>query len=346
MSTKSKDIIFFGVSGEGHGHATRCAAVATELQKTHRIIFFASHKSYTYLKSKFDEVYEIYGLELSHRNGAVSILGTAWVNIPLLDRAKKTIRDLVQKIDELNPKLIISDFEPFIARAALKCKRNYITFDNQQILHYADLNVPWSQKYYFGLAKGVISYFYPKKPMYSITTFLAPMQLNAPIRVDQCGPVSGKMLKASKKKSNDVVVYLRSSAHDHVLKLLQTLTHYKFHVYGIPPGESKGNMIYYGISHPTFEKNLAKCKAVIATAGLSLASEIVILGKPIFCIPEKNDFEQYLNAITVERENFGTWSYSNKITIEKLNDFLERKWQITPQKNAVSDVVKKIRKLL
>jgi UDP:flavonoid glycosyltransferase YjiC (YdhE family) len=53
---------------------------------------------------------------------------------------------------------------------------------------------------------------------------------------------------------------------------------------------------------------LGAAKAVMGTAGMSLVSESVWLKKPFFGIPIKNEYEQTVNAMTVQRLRFGDFS--------------------------------------
>jgi hypothetical protein len=54
-----------------------------------------------------------------------------------------------------------------------------------------------------------------------------------------------------------------------------------------------------------FLRDLARSKAVIATAGFTLATESIHLGKPYLALPMGGQFEQELNALLIEELGYG-----------------------------------------
>lgn len=50
-----------------------------------------------------------------------------------------------------------------------------------------------------------------------------------------------------------------------------------------------------------FRRALAKCSAVVASAGSNLLAECALLGKPILATYRRDDGEQWLNAILAEQ---------------------------------------------
>jgi uncharacterized protein (TIGR00661 family) len=55
-----------------------------------------------------------------------------------------------------------------------------------------------------------------------------------------------------------------------------------------------------------FTAALAGCAGVISSAGHQLMSEAIVLGKPVFVIPQRGQYEQKLNARMLERSGWGT----------------------------------------
>jgi uncharacterized protein (TIGR00661 family) len=51
--------------------------------------------------------------------------------------------------------------------------------------------------------------------------------------------------------------------------------------------------------------DLASARAVVSNGGLSLIGEAVYLGKPIFSVPVRNQYEQILNARYLEELGYG-----------------------------------------
>jgi UDP:flavonoid glycosyltransferase YjiC (YdhE family) len=66
---------------------------------------------------------------------------------------------------------------------------------------------------------------------------------------------------------------------------------------------------------------LASAKAVVANGGLSLIGEALYLGKPIFSVPVRNQYEQILNARYLEILGYGL--EAPKVDSQLLRLFLE-----------------------
>ena len=73
----------------------------------------------------------------------------------------------------------------------------------------------------------------------------------------------------------------------------------------------------------SFLKDLKNCKAIIATAGFTLISEALFLGKPYFALPLKGQFEQTLNALCLKQAGFGDFVEIDEINEKKILDFLK-----------------------
>ena len=58
---------------------------------------------------------------------------------------------------------------------------------------------------------------------------------------------------------------------------------------------------FFPLSREEFQKNLAKCSAIISAAGFGLTSEALYLGKKICAIPIKKHFEQECNAAALKK---------------------------------------------
>jgi uncharacterized protein (TIGR00661 family) len=66
-----------------------------------------------------------------------------------------------------------------------------------------------------------------------------------------------------------------------------------------------GNCLVRDFSEEGFVHDLETCQAVVCNGGLSLIGEALYLGKPIFSVPVKNQFEQVMNARYLEKLGYG-----------------------------------------
>ena len=95
----------------------------------------------------------------------------------------------------------------------------------------------------------------------------------------------------------------------------------QFVVYGLRRNaKRKGNCTIKDFSEEGFVEDLATSRAVVCNGGLSLIGEALYLGKPIFSVPVKHQYEQTLNARYIEELDYGLTA--NKIDAEILRVFL------------------------
>jgi uncharacterized protein (TIGR00661 family) len=322
--------IFYAVSGEGHGHGTRSAAVIAELNKRHTVIGFSSKKGVTSLRGCCQTVYEIPGFSLSRRKNKVSFIKTILTNSRLLMKQYKDILRLRRIVEDEKPDLIISDFEPFMCRAAGNVP--VISIDNQQLLLYGNIPVLSSQISNYMLAKNLVRMYYTKV-QYSIATYFCKIPLKANSQVTLVDPIIreevielGRIVELERKKVKShhqyIVVYVRSNESAKIVEVLRGLP-YEFHFFGSDM-KSVDNIISHGKFSHEFLSYVAKADAIICTAGLSLICEALYLKKPVFAIPERKDFEQFMNAYMIAQHNFGSYAYLHKLEKQQLLDFLSR----------------------
>ena len=108
--------------------------------------------------------------------------------------------------------------------------------------------------------------------------------------------------------------------------MIQTLSQFpeiKFYIYNLNFKTSLSkNLIVKNFSEREFLNDLINCQAVIANGGFTLMSEAIYLGKPMLSWPIKNDFEQILNAILLEKSGYGKFvsTMNTQIFEEFLNN--------------------------
>jgi len=60
-----------------------------------------------------------------------------------------------------------------------------------------------------------------------------------------------------------------------------------------------------GLNGEDFLDSLISCSVVFCSAGFETLAEAAYLGKPLQVVPTENHFEQYCNAIDLERSGLG-----------------------------------------
>ncbi|MCC6547343.1 teichoic acid biosynthesis protein [Candidatus Sumerlaeota bacterium] len=336
--------IFFSMSGEGRGHATRVKAVADLLRDRHHIVIFAPGDAYDLLAPAYHgtnvDVRNIPGLrfvyEADGRLAQVRTLTTAGKYIV----GYMALRRQIQRVIRVEkPDLIITDFEPSLPRAARNCGIPFISLNHQHFLIVNDLSslpsaLQWHAKaislvvrsYYYGQARTIVSSFYfpPLKEKYRNR---GVVQVGVILRPS--------ILQSTPTQDGFLLAYLRRFATPNVLEALRT-SPLPVKVYGLGERPAEGCITYHRIDESRFVKDLAACQALVCTAGNQLVGEALYLRKPVFAMPEVNNHEQYINAHFLRQEGTGDWVELESFSPQHLRDFLDRlesfRARIVPEK--------------
>ena len=295
--------ILYGVSGEGSGHSSRASLIAAHLQNQGHDVKIASYdRGYRNLQDHFDVV-EIAGLTIVSEDNQVSKLKTITANLAKIPSGTRSLKLLRQTVEEFAPDLVITDFEPSTAYLASHYGLPLITLDNQHRMRYMQYQMPPSLRQDALIAETIIRAMVPTPWVSLITTFHHSPLKNS--RSFLFPPILRQsVLDLSVSESDTILVYA-TSGFDSLLETLQTFSRETFVVYGYDKNEISKNLHFRPFSKEGFLADLAQCKAVIATAGFTLISEALHLGKPYLAFPMQGQFEQHLNAFMLEQNGYG-----------------------------------------
>jgi uncharacterized protein (TIGR00661 family) len=336
--------IFYAFSGHGHGHGVRSSVVIKFLRKLGHEVKAATYGQGLQFarQSKLSDVVEIEGFRQYYNKKGLSVGSTL---LKFFSCSPKVIFSNLTKFRQImeffQPDLIISDFEPFSAYWAKWKDIPLIEINNQSIINLAKLKIP-ARYYvdYLGSAALVVALFTPPaqanfilsfspeltpiKKRYRKNTFLVP-----PILREEIFTLSRESTSLQRDPSREagsafMLVYQTSPVYQK--KLIQTLSQFpeiKFYIYNLNFKTSLSkNLIVKNFSEREFLNDLINCQAVIANGGFTLMSEAIYLGKPMLSWPIKNDFEQILNAILLEKSGYGKFvsTMNTQIFEEFLNN--------------------------
>ncbi len=312
--------IIYGVSGEGSGHSSRAKVIGQHLiDAGHELKILSYDKGLANLKDEFD-VTEVTGLTIVSIDNKVSMVRTAMTNLGRLRQGLRCYKMLKALFAEFQPDCVITDFEPSSAYLARRFKLPLISIDNQHRMRYIQYERPPGLRKEAFITETTIKSMIPK-PWVALTTsfhageptndrtFLYPPMIREAVR--QLKPTPGQA----------ILVYITTN-FDSLLKLLPEFKDEQFVVYGAGREGSEGNVCFKPFSKTGFLEDLASAKAVMATAGFTLISEALHLGKPYLAFPMLGQFEQQLNAYMLEHMGYG--AQSNRATKEQVSNFLEK----------------------
>jgi uncharacterized protein (TIGR00661 family) len=318
--------VLYGVNGEGMGHATRSQVVIDSLlTREHDVRVVASGAAFAYLKDRLPRVDEIMGPSFAMEDGEIRRWATVLQNLTLGPKElPETVRNWLSTVDEWQPEVVITDFEPLAGVYARLSRTPLVCVDNIHMIDRCkhDKEIIGGEQGDFAIARAVTRGMVPTAGDYLVLTFF-----DAPIcrgRTTLISPIVRPEIEAAGAEDGDhLVVY--SSGDPQLLEALQS-SGMRCLVYGMRGGPEEdtvdGNLEFRPRSNEGFVHDLRTARAVVAGGGFSLLSEAVYLGKPTLAVPLHGQFEQLMNARYLERERFGMCA--TQVTPELLSKFTGR----------------------
>ena len=294
--------VLYGVCGEGFGHSSRANKIIGHLLKRgHKILVVTYGQAYDVLR-KYKTV-KVSGLKMVFEKGRLKVGKTVAQNVQEFFADYKLFGELKREIDKFKPEICISDMEMLVPIVSHYYNLPLVSLDNQHRITHFKLKVP--KKYFkdYLLAKSVVHRIVARADAFIVLSFVKQKSSKKVYFVDPL--LREEVVKLRAKKGDEVLVYQTKPDKD-FLEILKKIPE-KFVVYGYQKNKRDGNFVFKKFGKK-FLRDLANCKAVIATSGFSLISEAIYLKKPYFAIPLKGQFEQVLNALFLKKAGFGNFA--------------------------------------
>jgi uncharacterized protein (TIGR00661 family) len=324
--------ILYGVVGEGMGHATRSKVVCEHLvARGHEVKIVVSGRAHGFLAKTFSDVVEIRGLTIRYVDNRMDRDGTLARNVvaaPAMLAAN--VSAYMRKVASFKPHAVISDFDSFAYFFAKRHGLPVMSIDNQQLISRCKLGkfAKKGVKIDYQMTKAFVRAKLPACDHYVITTFFFPaVRPKYEKTTTLVPPILRKSILDAKKKARPpqagehVLVYQTSTSDTKLLDELNAIEGARFVVYGLRKNARVGNCTLKDFSEEGFVEDLASARAVVANGGLSLLGEAIYLGKPIFSVPVRNQYEQVLNARYLEELGWGL--AADRIEAKVLRLFLD-----------------------
>lgn len=320
--------ILYGVVGEGMGHATRSKVVLRHLKEQgHTLRIVVSGRAFKFLETSFDDVVEIRGLRITYDDGAINRDVSVFKN--MLRSPAMLVGNAAayfERVSGFDPDLVISDFDSFAYLYAKAHRKPVISIDNQQIIHRCehDEDIKEGVDFDFLTTKAFIKTKLPGCDHYLITTFFFPKVRAKYVHNTTLVPpiLRDEIVGATPLRGEHVLVYQTSLSDTSLVPTLNALGDQRFVVYGLRRDAVEGNCVIKDFSESGFIQDLSTARAVVTNGGLSLIHEAIYLGKPIFSVPIRHQFEQEMNARYLEKLGYGLGA--TKIQADSLSWFLKQ----------------------
>lgn len=316
--------ILYAVQGTGNGHITRAIEIIPYLQKKGDLDILVSGIQ-SDIELPFKVKYKFKGLSfIFGKQGGVDFWKTYW---------KMNSMNLLKEIKSLDIKkydLIISDFEPVSAWAAIRAKKPCIGLSNQVATLHPLAPKPKKSDL---LGKLVLQKYAPTTYNYGFHFKSLDKNIFTPI-------IRKEVRELELTNDGHYTVYLPSYDDERIIKHLKKIDSVNWQVFSKHNKKKykEKNITILPINQELFLKSLASCEGVLCNAGFATTSEALFLKKKLLIIPMKKQYEQHCNAEmlksmgvkTVKKLNFDNlykihlWVRSKKIIQVNYPDITEK----------------------
>jgi uncharacterized protein (TIGR00661 family) len=321
--------IIYALSGQGRGHTSRVIAISDELRrKGHEVIFCCGGTAQEILESEGENVISVPALRQIMQGNQIQHGKTIACNWKYVVGLPDIVARLADEFSRIRPDLLITDFEAFSPKAARRLGLPVLSFNHQQVVTETRYDLPASERVAATLAGMAIRLIAPSRPEHILLTSFFFPPLRHPEYTTLVPPIIRPVVKAAtpSKGEHILVYYNQPEGAEYVLDTLRRVNA-PFIVYNFgQPAEPQKypNIQFKEPSLDGFLKDLAACRAIICTAGFTLISEALYLGKPLLAVPNRGIFEQTINALFLVRDQLGEAVLSERLTPQDIEGFLNR----------------------
>ena len=279
--------IFYAVQATGNGHISRAKAIFPLLQKYGDVDIFLSGNNCT-LKTDLPVIYRSNGVSLQYdlNSGGVHLAKTiGGIRLRKLFNEARFLP--VEKYD-----LVINDFECI---TSLACKLKGIPsvhFGHQA--SFMSKNVPRPKKKN-PLGEWVLSNYASGTRTVGLHFKQYDANIFSPV-------IKPSVLNATPVNEGHITVYLGHYENQLVMKQLQRLNKFKFHLFSkqVDNVVQQGNIKLLPLSQSMFDESLIRSHGVITGAGFETPAEALYLGKQLMVLPMTGQYEQACNAAALK----------------------------------------------
>jgi len=319
--------ILYGIQLTGNGHLTRSMHIIRELeQRGHSVDIITSGCS-----SQLDIPYEVKakkeGISFFYdSNGGIDWLATI-KNMNL----KRFLSDF--RFDASGYDIVISDFEPISAWSARRQKIKSIGIGNQYSL--LSKNAPRPEK------KGMISEKFIKwfaKCDHAIAIGYERHDSFVYLPI-----VDEQLTNSETAEEGFYLVYLPSIGASKLSDAFSKAGA-KCHIYSpeIEEDREEGMTSLRKPCKESFKKDLLACSGVITASGFSTTSEALVLGKKLWSIPIRGQYEQICNAMALSKLGIMTEGFSKESLLKWIREYkpIRYEWE-----SPIADIADKIEEI-
>lgn len=334
--------IFYGICGEGMGHAGRSLALIERLVSLgHDVRVFTFADALRLLHSAGHAPVPITGLQfhITPQGGVDTIRSLR--NLATYFSRRGQSLDLIRQLALAErPDLFITDFEPLTAHAAASLRIECVSIDNQhRFCHPLGAEFPAFLRFYSRMA-GLFVKHWIKRPRQCIVAVFHRCPASRHYRNVEV-LLRRQVASLQPSEGEHVVLYGRGELGRRIARAASAAGgHYV--AYGFE-SEPLANVEYKRTSNQQFLADLASCKAVISSGGQQLIGEARYFGKPVLVVPMPKQHEQEINARYAKQERLGDHCPVNELSSERIRRFVRQRFGRCRPGNGVDQVLDLLR---
>lgn len=321
--------ILYALSGQGRGHTSRVMATSEVLrERGHEVLFCCGGTAREILEGRGERVLPVPALRQVVEANRVCLARTVRCNWKRVLCAPAIARRLARAFEAQDLDLLITDFEAFSPCAARRIGLPVLSFNHQQVVTETRYRLPPRQWPAAALTAAAIEAISPRHQKHVLLTSFFFPPLKRPERTTLVPPIIRPAVQRLMPRCGEhiLVYYNQTEGTGDVLDRLRRVDA-RFVVYNFErpaPSERYPNITFKRPSLEGFLDDLAASRAVICTAGFTLISEALYLGKPLLVVPNGGIFEQTLNAHFLKKDGLGEAIVGRKLSTADVRGFLSR----------------------
>ena len=317
--------ILYGIQLTGNGHITRSIKIITALKSAGFEVDIITSGTNSQLKLPFEIKKQFQGLSFFYNKKG----GIDWIKTLLSLKLKQFLSDL--KYDVSSYDLVISDFEPVSAWSAKKYNKKSLGIGNQYSFRSKKTPRPFFKDIFSEL---FIKFFAPCKEHIGINYEKYDKFITLPI-------INDDFLNKKVTDKKFYLIYLPSMSSKFISDQINTYGTGNWKVYSpdVLKDVTDGIVKLKKLDKEKFSKDLLNCSGVITASGFSTTSEALVLGKKLWSIPIKGQYEQLCNAKALKKMGILTDDLNSDKLFEWIYKYksIEYNWN-----DPIDEIVKKI----
>lgn len=277
--------ILYAIQGTGNGHLARARHIIPFLKEKGEVDILLSG-CHSEISLPWEIKYRLLGLGFVFgKKGGIDFLKTY---------QKNKVRKLISEIRNLpihQYDLVISDFEPISSWACWLRNKVCVGLSNQAVALSPGVPICDSKDW---MGKAVLSNYAPATVKFGFHFQKYNPGVFNPI-------VRQEVRNVEVTNEGHYLVYLPFYSDDRIINALVNIPQVEWQVfskYSTTEYRQK-NVWIRPITNDAFLQSMASSAGILSSAGFTLPSEAIYLGKKLLVMPQKNQFEQQCNAMAL-----------------------------------------------